>query len=881
MEFCALAFDSFVAEITRPKGPKAARSAIKLCLGSHLKSSRSFHGSNVDLSWVSLFEKIDSDWGNLVPSHYLGAGGESEVHELLKSWAPSQEGDSFLAYLSFYWFHVASHFPQVAETVDRKIFDGKTFEQSVGLPAPFNQEHVNNISDLRRLSDTQNEGEQASAAFGTTATTNIELSGKLSEKAWLNFRIGRRSVHPTQVGTRKPLPLIESSVLSPVTKNINEKTIIQYLISGQIATGKSSMVEIIIQAWRSNNPTGIVTVMPMGGDYSSGGGWITKDALSIFLKDAACASRDINKPHLLVIEDCHEFYIHNRSRYNFEGNVDLSNVSVIATTRPPYDENILSDIEEWSGLRLCSIKTDAKETATRIIQSCVEGKKRQAQFDRVFIELGGNLVALAAALLNEGEDGSKIVQKSLAYSAILEELEQVFDPESDHVQVLTRDIGMLKTGLLAVWMLGAVECDFNAQDLCRLLNISDASAIIRSYESSKQIFPIGNRRFRCSQHPAWGQLTMRAVSEHDPLSHLSKWLGNWILESAKVENEKISQNYLVTFLFGIIYQKILDPVDLGRMATSRRIYDEFVLAAEFYVEHGQNRSGPTEDTDDLLVEISSSKRRLNFENIELRQNQIEQADKDLKMTIRNALRTTGKKDLEELSGTVLYEAAYHYSRKGNLQEATLLFSISKEKDISKPGRERFGVMSGVRESIMLTYQGKIDAASSCLNEIEPVLIDLLSNEEDAILMRFKSNFIHAQMEIAFAHKNASKANFLIDKFMEASISTNSVKDRSMYDARVCLILEKFAIAKDITDNAVLLTNYTEHGEKLLTMTRIHGDSLLGLGRIEEAREEYRKITTGPENPLRFRDHEIQLVDDRLKKIALGIDPIEILRGARI
>jgi len=702
--------------------------------------------------------------------------------------------------------------------------------------------------------------------------------------AWLSSRVGRRRfLHPRGIGGEDPQPLVATSTSSDIASLIETNPTVHILIEGEIASGKSSMVELLTSEWKKKHPRGNVYVLPLGGDYSTGNNWRTSVAVRDFQDLVIAVSRATNLETLFVIEDAHELHVDNRSRYVFDASdpVDFSRSSLIVSSRPSYIERVKSDLKSWAKTELEHFKTNSKETAELIISAAVTDSSRRHDFEDLFVRLGGSLVALGAALYEADIRKDDPVTVHLAFKAVRGELDRICDPEGG--VALNEDPARLKVGLLNVWMLGALETEFDHLTLARLMNELDVTAQLRVFESNKEIFLVGEDLYRCGRHPAWGQLVMQAIDEHKPLQLLSSELERRAVASALRPELAKTLKTLTSFLFAVLYQKVVAPDRLGFICTGRHMHEEYVEAGRLYIEGGISRLGPIDDRLPTLLQISSGIRRCNPRDFEQRQALLDEAGEIIREAIRVAKDEYGVENEPELPGPVLYELAYLHSLRGDLTAAMNAFRWSKLNDLGKPNRIRYGIMSGVRESIMLTYLGDRTEATQCLNDLEP-LLERLEGEPAGVgseLMRFRANFLHARLEIALAGRNPGEARRIIKDYIKAAETSLSPQDSSLYMARVALNEENFDGAKALSIKALSQPANVNSAEGFNLSNRVHGDAYLGLGVRDAAILAYRVVLPETAEPPRHKDVEMQLVEERLTKINQGLRGDVILRSVRI
>ena len=642
-------------------------------------------------------------------------------------------------------------------------------------------------------------------------------------------------------------------------------------------------MELLLIDWRQSHPSGKVIVLPLGGDYFAGGNWRTADAYHAFISVVSSTDYKNDDPHLIIIEDAHEIHVDSGRRYPFHSaeRVDLANASLIVSSRPKDIERVCQDIEYWSSCELKRFKTDSGEIAASLVSTAVTSAQDRAEFGQLYGSLGSNLISLAAAICQRNKEQDEPVTIELAFRAVSAELDRVFHP--DTVIGQTHDIAQFKCGLLTVWMLGSVEAEFEATDLARLLNQHDVSQLVHFLETSKELFYSTDDMLSCARHPAWGQLVMRAVDQYDRLDLISdRLLGRFLAPAPKVAERK-DVDCLTAFLFAVLYQKVMTPAQLGFMSTGRHMHDEFVRAGLLYVEGGEDRSGSISDRLPTLLQIGSGIRRSNPRDFDQRQLLLDQAGYFIDEAIELAERDLGVSDFEDLPGQLLYEIGYLYFLRGDFESAVRAFRSSKLNELREVSRQRFGLMSGVLESVVLTCMGDLRAAKACLDDLIPIL-DLLEADtkiDRSGFNRFKANYYHARMEIALSERRSTEAISWINDFVAASEEGNQGGHRMLYDARVALLEREYEVARDHAINSMAQSVFGDSVERYYCVHRVLGDAYLGMGLRDSAVDSYRKVLPDRGQEPKYRDAETQIVQNRLVGIANGIEGEAILRSGRV
>jgi hypothetical protein len=190
-------------------------------------------------------------------------------------------------------------------------------------------------------------------------------------------------------------------------------------------------------------------------------------------------------------------------------------------------------------------------------------------------------------------------------------------------------------GLLAAWMLGGLEGTFGKAELGALLDMTDVQNLLQMLENNKENFVTEKGVFRCGRHPAWCLLVMRAVDAAQGLETLSVSLRSRLLQSSKRPDLKVKT--LTSYLFAMLYHRIMPPDELGFMCSGPHMHEEFA------------------DATTLAYELSDAK---------------EDAD---------------------LNGHLLNEVAYWHSLHGDLDRARQYFRWSRLKEFKDPRRRARGL----------------------------------------------------------------------------------------------------------------------------------------------------------------------------------------------
>jgi len=712
----------------------------------------------------------------------------------------------------------------------------------------------------------------------------------LSDAAWLDYRAGRRDfLHPRSIDFSAPAPLVRTAAFNAVSTAFESTVKAHLLIEGGIASGKSSLVELAIQEWRKRHSLGQVTILPLAGEYATNAEWRTAVAHREFLSRAEAIQKQTNLHHLVVVEDAHECFYENRRQYRF-GSIpgfSLENVDFIVTTRPSYAKEVKADIEEWAAVKLTSIKTDPVETASGLIRQSIVDVSLQDAYERLFSSLGESLIGLAASINSWQMDRGRTVAMELAYRAVQSELDRVASPRGGHSAAVEPD--ELRAALLAIWVLGGVETDFNRVDLGRLTQAKDPQHLVDLMLSINEIVLVEDGLFRCARHPAWGQLAMRSIDEFPGIGLERDSLRRRVLEGVRLSgldatpsDERLTQ-CLTAFLFSLLFQKVATPEWLGFISTGRHMHDEFAQAGLAYVDGGRTRDGELPDKLDILLQITSSIRRSNPRDHTQRQDLLERCGFIIDEIVEILRKEHGFAEESAFPGHVLYEIGYLHNLRGDLGTARRYFNLSKRKDMGTPDRQLFGLMSGVCEAIMLTFLGQIADAGILLKEQDRAFQTLHDKPsiEPTRFMRFWGNQILARYELAMTQRRAISAEKLIDEYVGAALAGNLAHDRGIFDARVLLLRKEYDAALETAVAAASRGGATDTAENYTSAHRVLGDCHLGLKNLDAAIRQYDLVVSPLPELQRFMDPNMQLAKMRRDQLTAGVDAEAVLASSRL
>lgn len=706
---------------------------------------------------------------------------------------------------------------------------------------------------------------------------------ELDEGSWLEYRRLRRGkLHPVDEETGDTQRLVNTSSCDAALTVIFDPDKRHILLSGDIASGKSSTVELLVQAWQDRYPkSGRVTLLPLAGEFSSGAQWDRSAAHLSFMDKVEARAGQPRINHLFVVEDMHEHFFAGRAKFSFEKikNVDLANCAVIVTTRSGMAEQIMPMLLSWKNSRFERIETSADEIADKLISQNFHEPREIQAFHSLYDYVGNSLIALSAALAFALSEGKTMINIELAYQSVAAELSRVFDASGENTTYESNETD--KLSLLVVWMLGGMEVEFLPAELAAILDEIDADTTIPKVQSFQEIFVQSNGRIRCKRHPAWGQLVMAALqdSKSADFRNIRQKLRTRLLSgltSANApidESEKaISNDILTLFLYTLLYQEVASTEWLGFMATGRHMHEEFALAGRHFIDGEFSINGKIENRSDLLLEIATSVRRSTTDDHEQRQELLKQCQLMIDEVTEIELERTGATRIEELGGRLLYEIGYLEMLSGDIEAANQKFHQSKLSDYAVPGRSQFGVMSAVVECITQVYLGNLMQAALIIDETDAVFEALSSDQsvDPVRLKRFIGNAMHAKFEVALAKKIASDARAFVQSYAAICAEVGQRYDTGVYLARIAILESDFSEAETLARGAIAQGVTTSSAEGYNSTYRTLGDALLGLGRIDEAKDAYSRVVSEDEDLQGFLDQEMATVVKRRIQIEQGL-----------
>lgn len=705
----------------------------------------------------------------------------------------------------------------------------------------------------------------------------------LTPERWQEYREQRRQhLHPHAIDSEKLQPLVEHPGYESAKEALFSKSHRHVLLTGPIASGKSSTVELLIADWKHENPgTWEVTLLPLSGEFSTGEDWIRSEAYREFLDKVEIRSQQLKRNNLFIIEDIHEYVFENRAMFTFEAlrSIDLENSAIIVTTRPDQLEEVRTLISGWRGAKFTEVQVHGNEIATRLIAQNTTSIEQLSEFEHLFHQCGKSLVALAAALATAIKESSNVINIDLAYQAVSAEIDRIFDQRGANSSHDTKDTD--KVSLLLVWMLGGMEVEFSAAELAILLDEIDAKTTLPKLVALQEVAQTATDRYRCLRHPAWGQLVMAALQNYDIryFENIRNRIVRRSISSLKAANApvedieaEIRKDVLTTFFYSLLYHEISTTERLSFMATGRHMHEEFALAGRFFIEGGVSYKGPIENRSELMLEIATSIRRAQNDDHEQRQDLLQQCQIMLDEVVKLEKSRLDTNEITELGGRVLYEVGYLEMLSGDIPAATSYLKQSKIVDLSTKGRELFGAMSAVVESITHVYLNDLQTAQTTLKEIESVFDRLKSDPSvnKTRLNRFFASFIHAKFEIAMAKKLPSEARKLAGEYEALCRDLGISTDINCYLARAAILDTDYSAALEFAHKAIALGASTTTAEGYSSTYRTLGDAYLGMGKLEEARVAYSKVVSEEANLQSFLDHEMATVISRRKMIDDGV-----------
>lgn len=729
-----------------------------------------------------------------------------------------------------------------------------------------------------------------------------QLIYDLGPYPWLNSRYdSRESLHPEFYDKYKT-NLFENELCAiptyeNITKFLTKGKPSHIFIQGQIATGKSSLTELLIRFWQVEYPNRKIIVLPLAGSYNYGDHWQRVNAVKQFFRQISALANRSRQKCLIVIEDWHENFAGKRDNFGFleQPSINLRDYDVIVTSRPGSSIEEKEDFfqkrfEKWSGLVCNRYELDSSITAQILVKSSFDEQltdTQKLQWQHLFRRLGNSLVGLAAALYEFQKGETKDINMNLAFRAVNGEIENIFNPDGSNFKF--GEISSSKKTLLTIWMLGGLEVEVSKSQLQELLDSRDLSAEIKGLERLKEIYLREDGGIICSRHPAWGQLTMKSVDEFNLFGSLKKQLIEDLLcgadaSSLSEADQLVLNNSVITALiYGVLHHKLAQPGRLGFLCTGKHMHDEYAQAARRFLNNASFDKTQLEEKAKLLIGIASCTRRFNCNDFQQMQKLLSEGEAAVleAFKIENSLRIQGEfEQIEDPKGATLYQIAYFQSMRGDLQGALKSFNESAEFDLQN---ERFqgAAMSAIRAGIMLTYLKEFDEAKIHYGNAETWLDNYkqIPDHEELIFLRFTGNLWHARFELALSNRKIKDAREYLDKFEYFSLQANIGMDRNIYEARISLATLDFDKALVSAEKGIFDADETKTVERYWMCRRTIGDAYYGLNKIDQALNSYREIL--PELGESTESLYIDLKHARSRAVAIskGISGAEYFKSA--
>ena len=720
------------------------------------------------------------------------------------------------------------------------------------------------------------------------ALDRAQFNELLSERPWRSFKRSRRHfVHPS-IGSESNI-VSEKVVLHDLDRFIHGEHN-ALLISGDVASGKSSICEILISSWRDKyGAYSPILVLPLSSDYVTGENWDRDTAIekfSIELKKVAQLN-DMNC--LIIVEDAHEAFGDNQQRFFLpELSVALNDrAKIVLTSRGggPF-EGLLASVKEeflerWaSTFNWTTMATDSASVAASLT-SRVATVRHRPFFERLFFDLGKSLVGLAAALRIYQNDGKKVVNMELAFRSVKGEMDRLVDPEDDFVRS-KGDISVVKAALCTAWMLGMTDGEFSEPQFAAMLGVTDASDFLRFLERRKEVSQLSDLRYRCLRHPAWGMLTLQAMDEYGELNRISKLIYDQCISEVPYLDGKSPKNTAEAVMSGILFNEIVPVADLSFVATGRFIHDEFARSANNLLSYGSTRTGPVSDPIGLRKAIVSSIRRYNPLDVELRQEMMDDAVAMMEQAIELA-KSNEQQTLESIGDThLLYEAGYIEHLHGDFRKAAQLFKQSRVLDQESEGRLKYALQSGCVELKCAVYSEDMDYATELVEKLSDMANRLSHDASDQMdVARFLANFATAKFEYFMEKRSVNKCQQEIESYQRFVQAAGIVSRISIREARLSLLREDYGEAmRQITISKDQAAIWKEV-ELYNAVCRIEGDAHLGMEDTVNAVKSYRVILPNPELAIRHFDIETLRVRDRTELLASGTPENELLKSVSL
>lgn len=700
---------------------------------------------------------------------------------------------------------------------------------------------------------------------------------------WLAARQQSRDrTHPLG-SDRRAAPLLPNETSADLLASLEQRVPKQVFLEGEIASGKSSCIEIAAAAWRDAKPGRTITILPLTSQFSAGRNWSATDAAASFIDVMAELKPEEADKHLFIVEDAHEGVIDKNVEWAGEKVRDLSHLRMILTSRPEAATSIREALlEKWS-VKPVRATTALLETADALAEAALPSNSAaQNAILGLVPELGNSLIALAAALRILQRDLSQEVTIELAFRAIDSELTRLFDLKTVQRFGLTGDdVIELKLATLTAWMLGGIEAPFSPAQLAKLLDKTDLSRSIQLLELMEEVFLSEDGRYHVKRHPGWGLLVMKAMDEYaefDPFRDaLRRRVASRLLEGTHYTTFDTG---LAAFLFGVLALDIRSVRDVGFFCVGRHMHDEFLQAASVLQHHANFRKRAALERSELLLYIANSGRRCRPGDIAQRQQLLRYGVGLIDTAIQDIEQIGDRAARDRLLGYALYERGYAQLHRGNFDASANDFGLSAEHEARVPNREIFGIASAAMQAIALSHFGKPNEARVILDRQEARLEELGAPPADRIIYRFGANHWYAAFELALAARDFDSAAKSMKKNMSWQTASGMSISPAVHQARLELLKGDFEAALSLAKIAVDSREASVSAEDFTVANRVMADALLATGNPDAAADMYKSLLPPPGSE--FFDAEVQLIrDKRLALLERGVEPREILAQTRV
>lgn len=672
----------------------------------------------------------------------------------------------------------------------------------------------------------------------------------------------------------------------------------QFIIKGNISSGKSTLIKHICENLLSNHENNVkIIILPVTPEYKLSDRNRTYDEFFKILEESS--NLDCTNV-LFVIEDAHEdtFWAKKNIREVVFNNraSNFSNVPLIVTTRPDGYDYVKTILENsWGISDAKTIDTVPDSIAEKIIEDETVSDLEKKALNNAYLRCG-KLLFIFKEIINEWINRDKERTKNFmryAYDAVFAELKRVLpkDEEKDDFAILT---------LLIIWMFGGLELAVEESFVERELDIRTGD-LWEKLEDSNEIHrdEADKKSFRNSRHPAWGLLVIKAFDESSQFRHFrpkfkDKFFTAFENEFTeeirnKIENSKPSVWLMLGFL--LTNQEVAGDNErtikrLNFYCRGQSLHDEFLEAVQVYLDIVGKENKSDEFIAGITLFLAGTTRRSNSTdqnayNPEQRQEVINRGFEILQESIELRKKLYGD-DLEsdKNKGEVLYEEAYYLYLMGKFEESAKKFEESKSRDLETPNekleipdRKYFGAMSGIREAISRIYvnqQTEFEQAEKILSEVREILTSYDSSAVEARVYKtaqiFMYNLFHAEFELHLARGETVKALDSLEEFIEQAHKVNLNPNDLIHKARVKLFERDGKEAEKLIREAMKDDELMKKGEDRISTHRVLGDALLLQKEKEKAIEEYNKILPSEDSATRYFDFDLKLAENRKDRV---------------